>query len=285
MMINSLSFFMIIFIFGLLVGSFLNVVIYRLPLMLESAWENEAKNILKLASEPNEQVFNLNRPNSHCPYCRHPLKFYNNIPLFSYLLQKGRCQFCKHKISWQYPLVELVTAIVFCGVYWRYGLDSQTAIWAVIGGLILVGILITLTGIDIKKQILPDTLTLFLLWLGLFLNAVGVYDITLQHAVFGAIAGYLLFWSIYQLFKLLTKKEGMGYGDFKLFAALGAWFGILNLPILLLLAALIGIFLAVVFRVKKGVPMPFGPALAISGVLFFIFGPQFQNLLLNLMMS
>ncbi|MCV2503938.1 MAG: prepilin peptidase [Neisseriaceae bacterium] len=267
-------FTIVFFILGLIVGSFLNVVIYRLPTMLETYWKNQAKLLLDLPVEKEGESFNLAFPQSHCPDCHAKIKFYENIPVISYVLQRGRCRHCGHKISLQYPIVELMTGVVFALLYYKFGLS-----YALLGGIIFSSVLIVLIVIDFQTQLLPDIITIPLLWIGLLFNLFSVYEVSLELAVLGAVVGYLLFWIIFQIFKCLTAKEGMGYGDFKLFSAISAWLGLLNLPILLLLASISGLIFAVIFRVKKNQAMPFGPAIAVSGLILFIFYPEISAFL------
>ena len=251
-------------IFGLLVGSFLNVVIYRLPVMLEKQWQQAAKQHLQLPLTPEEQQpFNLMFPPSRCPKCGSSVKPWQNIPVISYLLLRGRCHHCQTPIVWRYPAVELLTGILFGLVAWRYGATAVT-----LGGLLLTAILVALTFIDADTQLLPDQLTLPLIWLGLLFNwQVGF--VSLPQALLGAVCGYLSLWLLFHAFKLLTGKEGMGYGDFKLLAALGAWLGVATLPVIVFMAAMVGLVAALVMKAAKGQPIAFGPALAVAGWLVF----------------
>jgi leader peptidase (prepilin peptidase)/N-methyltransferase len=258
-------------LFGLMVGSFLNVVIYRLPKMMEQEWQVQCAN-LQGNEPPTTQKFTLSSPRSACPHCKHNISALENIPVISYLLLRGKCKGCSAKISPRYPLIELLTATLIGLVSWKFGYTYTTLFaWA------LTFALITLTFIDFDTQLLPDDITLPLLWLGLLFNLnTGFTDI--QSAVIGAIAGYLSLWSIYWLFKLVTGKEGMGYGDFKLLGALGAWFGWQLLPAVILLSsisgAIIGIGLIVFTKRGRETPMPFGPFLAIAGIAALFFGPM-----------
>jgi leader peptidase (prepilin peptidase) / N-methyltransferase len=265
---------------GLLVGSFLNVVIYRLPLMLQREWQQQCLEFLQCDPKalkiedpvPEHKTFNLLKPDSHCPVCKNPVRPWQNIPVISYLLMKGRCGHCKTSIHWRYPVVELCTAILSGVVAWKFGATPTT-----ISALILLWSLVTLTVIDIDHQLLPDNITLPLLWLGLLLS-LSDYGLgtTPGDALLGAAIGYLSLWSIYWVFKLLTGREGMGYGDFKLLAVLGAWMGwqqLLGIIILSSLAgAIIGIVLAIVAGRDKNIPMSFGPYLAIAGFIALIWG-------------
>jgi leader peptidase (prepilin peptidase)/N-methyltransferase len=256
-------------LFGLMVGSFLNVVIHRLPIMMERDW---AAQCAELRDEP-PPVFDqlsLARPRSRCPHCGHPITALENIPLISWLLLRGRCKGCAARISFRYPLVEALTGLLFAFAGWHFGFTA-----AGLGALVFIGALVALTGIDFDTQLLPDDITLPLLWLGLALNAFSVYT-DLKSAVIGAMAGYLSLWGVYWLFKLFTGKEGMGYGDFKLLAALGAWLGWQMLPLAILLSsfvgAVVGIALMVVARRGRNVPIPFGPYLAAAGAIALVWG-------------
>jgi leader peptidase (prepilin peptidase) / N-methyltransferase len=265
----------VVFVLGMLVGSFLNVVIHRVPVMLERAWRREAL-ALDGKTPPEEPPYDLIRPRSACPGCNAPITALQNIPVLSWLLLKGRCASCRKTISARYPLVEIFTALLSAVVAWQFG-----PTWTTAAALVLTWSLIALAFIDIDTQLLPDNMTLPLLWLGLLLAlalpAEGArLPVDLRSSVIGAIAGYLSLWSVYQLFKLTTGKEGMGYGDFKLLAALGAWLGWqMLLPIIICAAgvgALVGIASIVLGQRARGVPMAFGPYLAASGWLMLIFG-------------
>lgn len=258
-------------ILGLLVGSFLNVLIYRLPVMMQRGWKQECQEFLELPiTEPSPKVFNLCLPASHCPNCDAGIKSYQNIPVFSYLFLKGKCAACQQKISLRYPFVEALTGVASAVVAYQMGGGLETLF-----ALFLTWTLIALSGIDIDHQLLPDNITLPVLWLGLLLNLFGIYtDIT--SSLIGVMAGYLSLWSIYQLFKLVTGKEGMGYGDFKLLALLGAWLGWQYLVIIILLSslvgAIIGISMMIILGRDKNIPIPFGPYLAIAGWIALIWG-------------
>jgi leader peptidase (prepilin peptidase)/N-methyltransferase len=254
-------------LFGLVVGSFLNVVILRLPRMLENAWQSEARLVLEMPAEQGERL-SLLRPASRCPHCGTPIAPWRNIPLLSWLLLRGRAACCGEPVSLQYPLVEAGAGALAAACAWRFGFG-----WELAAALILVFTLLAAAVIDWNTQLLPDTLTLPLLWLGLLLNVNGVFA-PLSQAVIGAAAGYLALWSVFVLFKLVTGKEGMGYGDFKLLAVLGAWFGWPALPMLVLVAsgsgAVVGIGMRISGRLAAGRAMPFGPFIAAAGVLWLL---------------
>jgi leader peptidase (prepilin peptidase)/N-methyltransferase len=266
---DTTAFLIIIGVLGLIVGSFLNVVIYRVPVMMERGWRGECAEFLQrpeLAqdnSAPQEPVFNLVFPASRCSHCLHPIGALENIPVLSFLFQKGRCKHCSTSISWRYPAIELLTAILSVVVAWQLGFG-----WHTLFALLLTWVLIALSWIDIDRQWLPDSMTLPFLWLGLLLNVFGLYT-DLSSAVIGAAAGYLSLWLVFHAFKLATGKEGMGFGDFKLFALFGAWFGWQSLPLIILLSSLagavIGLSLILLRGHDKNVPIPFGPYLAIAG--------------------
>jgi leader peptidase (prepilin peptidase)/N-methyltransferase len=257
-------------VLGLLVGSFLNVVILRLPERMAAAWEQEARDVLALDIEAAPLPPGIVREPSHCPHCKHRLSALDNIPLFGWLLLRGRCRYCQVKISVQYPLVELLAGVLSAIVVLKFGPS-----WPALAGLVLTWFLIALAGIDFRTQLLPDQLTLPLLWLGLLLALLPMFMIA-PAAIMGAAIGYLSLWSVYWLFKLLTGKEGMGYGDFKLLAALGAWMGpVALLPIILLssfMGALVGVGLMVLRKRDSQIPMPFGPFIAAAGWVWFVAG-------------
>jgi leader peptidase (prepilin peptidase)/N-methyltransferase len=256
-------------LFGLMVGSFLNVVIHRLPIMMERDW---AAQCAELRGEPAPafEALSLARPRSRCPQCGHRISALENIPVISWLVLRGRCKGCASRISPRYPLVELLTGLLFALGARHFGPGA-----AGLGSLVLVGALIALTAIDFDTQLLPDDITLPLLWVGLALNSVGTYT-DLKSAVIGAMAGYLSLWAVYWGFKLTTGKEGMGYGDFKLLAALGAWLGWQMLPLTILMSSLVGavvgIALMVFARHGRNVPIPFGPYLAVAGAIALVWG-------------
>lgn len=256
-------------LFGLIVGSFLNVVIHRLPIMMERDWETQCAE-LRGEAAPAFEPLSLARPRSRCPQCGHSITALENIPVVSWLVLRGRCRGCAAPISFRYPLVEALTALLFAFAAWHFGFTA-----AGLGAIALIAALVALTGIDFDTQLLPDDITLPLLWLGLALNAFSVYT-DLKSAVIGAMAGYLSLWLVYWLFKLATGKEGMGYGDFKLLAALGAWLGWQVLPLTILLSSLVGavvgIALMVFARHGRNVPIPFGPYLAAAGAIALVWG-------------
>jgi leader peptidase (prepilin peptidase)/N-methyltransferase len=261
----------LVVIVGVLVGSFLNVVIYRLPIMMERDWKSECAEYFPEANLKREQgTFNLVVPRSRCPECNHLIGASENIPVLSWLLQKGRCKHCSCKISKRYPSIELLTGLLSFAVAYTVPFG-----WPLLFALLFTWTLISLTFIDFDTMLLPDQLTLPLLWLGLLININGTFA-GLTDAVLGAAFGYLVLWSIYWVFKLLTGKEGMGYGDFKLLAALGAWFGWQALPLIILISsfagAIIGIAVILSSKDKKSRPMPFGPYLAIAGWVYLAYG-------------
>jgi leader peptidase (prepilin peptidase)/N-methyltransferase len=266
------------FLFGLAIGSFLNVVIHRLPLVLERQWRAQAAELEGRAAAAHSETYNLVRPRSRCPACQAQIRAVHNIPVLSWLLLRGRCASCRAPISIRYPAVELATAVATAAVAWHFGFGWQAGL-----AMIFTWYLISLTGIDIDRQLLPDILTIPLLWMALIASlwytAGGAPPPVLpQDAVIGAVAGYLFLWSVFQLFRLMTGKEGMGYGDFKLFAAIGAWLGWQMLPLVLLLAAVVGSVVGVAMiaarRQGRGVPIPFGPYLAGAAWIALLWGPQ-----------
>ena len=260
-------------ILGLLVGSFLNVVIYRVPEGLNRNRTLQAKQMLDLPLEQGEgERFNILMPPSHCPSCKAAIKPWQNIPILSYVLLKGQCKHCHAAISLRYPLVELLTGLVFAVCAWKFG-----ATWTALAAMVFSAYLIAMIFIDADTQLLPDQLTLPLMWGGIVFHLAAYllqadWGITnLVDSLLGAIVGYMSLWSIFQLFKLVTGKEGMGYGDFKLLAALGAWLGISVLPIIIIMSAVVGLIFALIMKVAKNQPMPFGPYLAISGWIVLVF--------------
>lgn len=265
---------------GLIVGSFLNVVILRLPDRMAAEWRREARDVLALEGDDAPLPPGIVREPSHCMHCGHRLSAFDNIPLLGWLLLRGRCRYCKTRISAQYPLVELLTGVLSALVVWKFG-----PTWAALAGLGLTWCLIALSGIDFRVQLLPDQITFPLLWAGLLLALVPVF-VTAHAAIIGAAIGYLSLWSVYWLFKLLTGKEGMGHGDFKLLAALGAWMGpVALLPVVLLsslIGAIVGGALIAARRHDKDLPMPFGPFIAMAGWVWFMAGDPLLQAYLQL---
>lgn len=266
-------------VFGLLVGSFLNVVIHRVPEMMRRQWMSDSIEFLTTEKlirrsafeiEDTSSKYNLWTPSSHCPSCESEIRAWQNVPVISYILMLGRCSNCKTKISIQYPIVELITGLLALAAALQFGFSIQTAF-----ALAFTFSLVALTGIDTKTQLLPDSITLPLLWLGLIAGLFDVF-VSLESAVIGAIAGYGSFWIIYQVFLLVTQREGMGMGDLKLLAALGAWLGWEQLPLLILISSITGSFIGGILHVlsknKESVPFAFGPFLAIAGLICLYFG-------------
>jgi leader peptidase (prepilin peptidase)/N-methyltransferase len=267
---------------GLVVGSFLNVVIYRLPVMLEREWKAECATLLasdEPAGAETTDKFNLVAPNSHCPACKRPVRAWENIPVLSYLLLGGKCAGCSAPISMRYPAIELLSGVLSLAIAWQLGPGILTVF-----ALLLTWCLISLSFIDIDHQLLPDNITLPLLWLGLIINSIGGF-VPLSDAVWGAIGGYLVLWLVYWGFKLLTGKEGMGYGDFKLLAALGAWMGWQSLPAIIILSSLVGAVIGTGMICLQGrdksIPIPFGPYLAAAGWIYLLAGDQLLALYLS----
>ena len=273
--------FSICFILGLFVGSFLNVVVYRLPLMMQAGWRKECREFLELDPQDPEDAktpepFNLMVPRSACPSCGTMIKAWQNIPVISWLFLRGKCGSCKNPISAEYPVVELLTGILSLAVAMKFGASLQTVF-----ALLFTWSLISLALIDFHTTLLPDSITLPLLWLGLVLSLVPVF-INPADAILGAAAGYMILWLVFQTFKLVTGKEGMGFGDFKLLGALGAWLGWAKLPLIILLSsltgAIIGIMMMVVFKHQRSQPIPFGPYLAIAGWIALMWGDQIVSM-------
>ncbi|MEW8036790.1 MAG: A24 family peptidase [Candidatus Thiodiazotropha sp.] len=272
---NHWAFLLAVILISLVVGSFLNVVIHRLPKMMEQQWRRDC---LELEGDPVEQdtaPYNLNRPASHCPECGHKIRPWENIPVISWLMLKGKCSNCGNPISPRYPIIESVSAIMSVAVAFHFGFT-----WATLAALLLTWALIVLSMIDFDVQLLPDNITLPFLWLGLVLS-LGTIFTDPRSAIIGAAAGYLSLWSVYQLFKRLTGKEGMGYGDFKLLAMLGAWLGWHYLPQVILLSALVGAAVGILLIVVRGrdrnIPIPFGPYLAAAGWISLMWGEQINQ--------
>ena len=269
-------FIVVAVLLGLLVGSFLNVVIHRLPLMMEQAEQAYCRELLQPDSLQAEQtVFNLVTPRSRCPVCQHAITASENIPVISYLLQRGRCTECQTAISIQYPIIEVLTGLLTGIVAWHFGFGWQAG-----AAILLTWALIALSVIDIKHQLLPDSITLPFVWLGLGIALFSLFA-DLHSSVIGAIAGYLSLWSVYQLFRLLTGKEGMGYGDFKLLALLGAWQGWQSLVTIIILSSLVGSIVGVALILLRGhdrnIPIPFGPYLATAGWITLLWGSHLHD--------
>ncbi|MFA7592601.1 MAG: A24 family peptidase [Thiohalobacteraceae bacterium] len=260
-----------VFLLGLLIGSFINVVAYRLPIMMERDWRRQCQEYLH-PDEPmaDEARFDLLVPRSRCPACKHRIKAWENIPLLSYVFLRGKCSACGTRISLRYPGVELVTALLSAVVAWQLGWG-----WPLVAALIFTWALIALSLIDFDHKLLPDSITLPLLWLGLLLGLETVFT-DLHSSIIGAAAGYLSLWSVYQLFRLVTGKEGMGFGDFKLLAAIGAWLGWQALPVTILLSSLVGAVVGITLILARGrdrnIPIPFGPYIAAAGWLALLWG-------------
>ena len=276
-------------VLGLLVGSFLNVIIYRMPVILQRDWKRQCSEFLEIDNSLSEdkshslkhEVSNLQQPASHCPHCYHKIKPCENVPLISYIALGGKCSNCKAKISLRYPSIEFINGVLSALVAFTFG-----ATWLTLALLIFTWSLLVLTLIDFDHQLLPDDITIPLLWLGLLVNALDLgFGVSLDDAVIGAIAGYLVLWAFYWVFKLTTNKEGMGYGDFKLLAALGAWMGWQSLlPIIILssvVGAVSGIIMIIALGRDKSVPMPFGPYLSGAGFIMLIWGPEISTLYIN----
>ncbi|MDD3483233.1 A24 family peptidase [Azovibrio restrictus] len=278
---DSVAFCITLIVLGLLVGSFLNVVIHRLPKMMERDWLAQCAE-LRGESIAEGETFNLSTPRSRCPHCGHQISALENIPVLSYLLLRGKCRSCHASITLRYPLIELGAALLSGYAAWHFGPG-----WQAVGAALLLWTLLALAMIDMDTQLLPDSLTLPLLWLGLLFNLEGHFT-SLPEAVVGAMAGYLSLWSVYWLFKLATGKEGMGYGDFKLLAALGAWMGWTLLPSIILLSslvgALVGISLMVLAKHGRNIPIPFGPYLAAAGGIALFWGKDLNRLYLGMAM-
>ncbi len=266
---SPVTFVTVCTILGLLVGSFLNVVIYRLPKIMERGWQQQCAE-LQGKEIAGSEPYNLMVPRSACPTCQHAISAWENIPVISYLLLRGKCKSCGSAISARYPIIEAISGILCGFAAWHFGFGLTA-----MGALVLIWALLTLTMIDFDTQLLPDDITLPLIWTGLFFNLYGAFT-TLHDAFLGAVFGYLALWSVYWLFKLLTGKEGMGYGDFKLLAALGAWLGWQLLPLMIILSSLVGAIVGItlIIAVKRGrdIPIPFGPYLAGGGLIALFWG-------------
>lgn len=272
---SPLAFVLCTLVLGLLVGSFLNVVIYRLPKMMLRDWKTQAREVLELPPEPQPETFNLILPHSRCPLCSHKIRAWENVPVVSYLVLGGKCSSCKASISKRYPLVELASGLLSAFVAWHFGFGWQAG-----AVLVLSWGLLAMSLIDADHQLLPDAIVLPLLWLGLIVNAFGLFA-SLGDALWGAVAGYLVLWCVFWLFKLITGKEGMGYGDFKLLAMLGAWGGWQILPLTILLSSIVGAVLGLILlrlrNVQTSTPIPFGPYLAIAGWIALLWGDQITS--------
>lgn len=269
-----------VLLLGLCVGSFLNVVAHRLPLMLEREWRRECRSLLAIEPVPEDAPLSLVRPASRCPSCQAAIRPWHNIPVLSWLWLRGRCAACRAPISVQYPLVEAVSGLLSLACALKFGWSPALG-----AALLLSWGLLALTVIDLRTQLLPDTITLPLLWLGLLLSIPGVF-VNPAASILGAVAGYLSLWTVYHLFRLITGKEGMGYGDFKLLAALGAWFGWQALPMLVLLSSAVGAVVGLALILLRGhdrnVPVPFGPYLALAGWTMLMGGQEITQAWLRL---
>jgi leader peptidase (prepilin peptidase)/N-methyltransferase len=272
---SPLAFIVCTLVLGLLVGSFLNVVIYRLPIMLNRDWKAQSREMLSLPAEPDTTTFNLMLPHSRCPRCAHKIRPWENLPVVSYLFLGGKCSSCKAPISKRYPIVELACGLISAFIAWHFGFGWQAAAM-----LVLAWGLLAMSLIDADHLLLPDALVLPLLWLGLIVNTFGLFT-DLHDALWGAVAGYMSLWLVFWLFKLVTGKEGMGYGDFKLLAMLGAWGGWQILPLTILLSSLVGAVLGLIMlrlrNASTATPIPFGPYLAIAGWIALLWGGQITD--------
>jgi leader peptidase (prepilin peptidase)/N-methyltransferase len=285
---SPLLFIAVVFAFCLVIGSFLNVVIYRLPIMMERDWREQCEEFAK--SPPvldiPEERFDLVVPRSRCPSCGNPIKAWQNIPVISYLILGGRCANCKESISARYPVVEMMTAVLAAVCAWRFGVG-----WEALMAIVLTLMLVPVAMIDADTQLIPDSIVLPLMWIGLAMSLFHPIDgadtlfIAPRDAIIGAMAGYLSLWSVYQLFKLITGKEGMGYGDFKLLAALGAWLGWQHLHVIILMSAVVGAVVGLTMMAfrnhERSVPIPFGPYLAAAGWVTMLWGRDIWNLYLD----
>ncbi|HEY5682308.1 MAG TPA: A24 family peptidase [Sulfuricaulis sp.] len=280
--VYPIAFPLIAGVFGLAIGSFLNVAIYRVPVMLERKWQSQCQEILvtkKKKLPKKSKRFDLAVPGSCCPHCGHAITALENIPVLSFIWLRGKCSACGKPISWRYPLVELLTGGLTAAVAWHFGYGI-----AALAAMALTWSLIALSFIDVDHQLLPDDITLPLLWAGLIIN-LNAYFTPLVSSVMGAVSGYLFLWTVYQIFKLVTGKEGMGYGDFKLFAALGAWLGWQSLPLIILLSSLVGAIAGISFILLFGhdrrMPIPFGPFLCVAGWITLMWGDDLIGLYLH----
>ncbi|MFM1911733.1 MAG: Type 4 prepilin-like protein leader peptide-processing enzyme : Leader peptidase [Pseudomonadota bacterium] len=275
---NSTIFIIIASLLGLVIGSFLNVVIHRLPIMMEMDWREQCASLSGIDNVAKTTKYNLITPRSICPHCQKAIAAWHNIPVISFLMLGGRCKECKASISWRYPAVEIISAFLVGLTAYKFGFSINT-----LAASVFALALLSLTFIDLDTQLLPDDITLPLLWLGLLFNLNGGFT-DIQSAVIGAVAGYLILWSVYWLFKLITGKEGMGYGDFKMLGAIGAWFGWTILPAAILLSSIAGsiIGIGLIIFAKKGrnTAIPFGPYLALGGIAALFWGTQLSHLYL-----
>lgn len=264
---------------GLVIGSFLNVAIYRYPIMLHNQWRAECLEFLNMPPEKDKPAFNLALPRSHCPHCKHTITFWQNIPLLSYLFLLGKCAHCQKAISPLYFMIELLSAVLACLVVWTFGITTQTAF-----ALIFTWALIAMSAIDFHEHLLPDDLTLSLLWVGLFSAAFNIFT-TPKLAILGALVGYLVLWGVAKLFKAIRQKDGMGFGDFKMLAMLGAWVGINALLNVLLTAVILALVVSIPLlflkKLTKGNPIPFGPFLAVAGWTTLMFGQPLMDALIR----
>ena len=266
-------------VLGLIVGSFLNVLVWRLPKMLEREWRAQARDVLGMAAEPAGPTYNLMHPNSCCPHCNQPIRPWENIPLLSYVMLRGRCARCHEAISARYPFTELACGLISATVAWHFGLG-----WEAGAVMLLSWGLLAMSLIDLDRQLLPDVLVLPLLWLGLIVNGFDL-RVPLLDALWGAVIGYMTLWTVFWLFKLVTGKDGMGYGDFKLLAMLGAWGGWQILPMTLLMSSMLGVVAGLILmrlhKSRVSTPMPFGPCLAIAGWIALLWGGQITDFYLQ----
>jgi len=273
---NPLAFSLLVAVLGLIIGSFLNVVIHRTPIVLMRNWQRDCQDLAGQAeSSPADEKFNIVTPRSRCPHCGHAIAALENIPVISYLWLRGKCSACRKPIGLRYPFVELLSAALAAVTAWHFSFNA-----AGVAAIVLTWLLIALAFIDIDHQLLPDVMVLPFLWIGLLLNHFNVFT-TLPDAVIGAVAGYLSLWIVFHAFKLITGKEGMGYGDFKLFALFGAWLGWQSLPLIILMSSFIGAIIGIgliVFRGRdRAQPLPFGPYLAIAGWATLLWGDEIMR--------
>jgi leader peptidase (prepilin peptidase)/N-methyltransferase len=272
---SPLAFTLAILVLGLLIGSFLNVLIYRLPIMMERDWRAQARDMLALPAEEKTEAFNLFLPHSRCPHCARQIRAWENLPVISYLFLGGKCSSCKAPISKRYPLIELACGLLSAFIAWHFGFGWQAG-----AVLVLSWGLLAMSVIDMDHQLLPDSLVLPLLWLGLIANTFGLFT-TLHDALWGAVLGYMSLWSVFWIFKLLTGKEGMGQGDFKLLALFGAWGGWQIVPLTILVSSAVGAVLGLIIlrlrNAETSTPIPFGPYLAIAGWIALLWGGQITD--------